>query len=84
MATVVITPDAQRQFEELPLPIQGRVRKIFLRLSKWPAVSGHKPLKGHYAGSYRIRTGDYRVVFQAARDTVKIWKIGDRKDVYLD
>ena len=54
----------------------------------WPAVSGAKPLRGDLQGSYRIRTGDYRVVFSLATDpstaerVVKVWKIGYRGTVY--
>jgi mRNA-degrading endonuclease RelE of RelBE toxin-antitoxin system len=82
---VEIGPAAQRQFDELPLPIQARAREVFMRLRKWPNVSGAKPLKGDYAGSYRIRTGDYRLVFKPLGNTkLNVWKIGDRKDVYLD
>ena len=58
---------------------------MFVRPGKWPAISGAKPLKGEYSGSYRIRTGDYRIVFRPVGDAkVTIWKIGNRKDVYLD
>ena len=82
MATVVITPAAQREFQQLPLPIQGRVRNVFARLRDWPNMSGAKPLRGALAGSYRIRTGDYRVVFRVSGTTVMVWKIGYRGDVY--
>ena len=82
---VEIGPDAQAQFEELPLVIQARARSVFIRLRNWPDVSGAKPLKGDYAGSFRIRTGDYRIVFKPVSATkLNVWKIGDRKDVYLD
>lgn len=82
MATVTITPEAQREFEELPLPIQRRVRDVFVRLTHWPRVSGVKPLRGALAGNYRIRTGDYRVVFRVRGTVVTVWKIGYRGDVY--
>jgi mRNA-degrading endonuclease RelE of RelBE toxin-antitoxin system len=82
MATVVITADAQREFEKLPLPIQARVRAVFARLQSWPDVSGAKPLRGDLAGSSRIRTGDYRVIFKPRGDDVVVWKIGYRGGVY--
>ena len=58
-----------------------------VRLAQWPAVSGMKRLRGKLAGSYRIRTGDYRIVFRIEEQTendarVVIWKIGYRGDVY--
>jgi len=64
--------------------MQPRVDNIILRLARWPAVSGVKPLVGPLAGNFRIRTGDYRIVFRVSGDKVIVWKIGDRKDVYLD
>lgn len=82
MASVIITPSAQREFRALPLPIQGRVREVFARLRNWPNVSGVKALRGNLAGNYRIRTGDYRVVFRVQGSIVIVWKIGYRGDVY--
>lgn len=84
MANVIVTATAQREFQALPLPIKRRVRNVFVRLENWPAVSGCKPLRGNLQGSYRIRTGDYRVVFKPSADnlTVVVWKIGYRGDVY--
>jgi mRNA interferase RelE/StbE len=83
-ATVTITPAAKIELESVPLVIRNRINEIFERLSKWPAVSGAKPLRGDLHGSYRIRTGDYRIVFTASADGQKItvWKIGNRGTVY--
>jgi mRNA-degrading endonuclease RelE of RelBE toxin-antitoxin system len=87
MADVEITPDALAELAEVPRPIQRRIRDVFVRLTHWPTVSGVKSLRGDLAGSYRIRTGDYRVVFRVterldAGDLVTVWKIGYRGDVY--
>ncbi len=84
MAMVIVTPNAQAEFNELPLPIQSRVLAVFKRLESWPNVSGAKPLRGKLAGNYRIRTGDYRVIFhyRKSSDIVTVWKIGFRGDIY--
>jgi mRNA-degrading endonuclease RelE of RelBE toxin-antitoxin system len=84
MMQVGLTAEAIEQYGELPRSIQPRVDKIILRLAKWPNVSGAKPLTAGLAGSFRIRTGDYRIVFRVSGEKVTVWKIGDRKDVYLD
>jgi mRNA interferase RelE/StbE len=81
---VGLTPEAAEQFNKLPRGIQPRIDNIILRLAKWPDVSGAKPLVGPLVGNFRIRTGDYRVVFRVKNDNLIVWKIGDRKDVYLD
>jgi mRNA interferase RelE/StbE len=68
----------------VPVRIQQRIAEIVERLAKWPEVSGAKPLRGNLHGNYRIRTGDYRVVFSVSADgtTVTIWKIGNRRGLY--
>ena len=82
MASVLLTPSAQREFSALPVVIRARVAKVLERLEKWPAVSGAKPLRGELAGRYRIRTGDYRVQFVPVGDVVTVEKIGHRDGFY--
>jgi len=87
MAEIEITPTALAELANVPRPVQRRIRDIFVRLQSWPQVSGAKPLRGKLAGNYRIRTGDYRIVFKVHERTthdwrVIVWKIGYRGDVY--
>ena len=82
MATVELTPDADKQAEELPAVILERVRKLIGRLELWPAVSGAKPLSGNLAGWYRLRTGDYRLRFYVQGDKIIVDKIGHRSEFY--
>jgi mRNA-degrading endonuclease RelE of RelBE toxin-antitoxin system len=86
MPNVRITESARSEFELLPVPIAARVLEIFERLTKWPDVSGTKALRGKLAGSFRVRTGAYRVLFRVdrAKDEVVVWKLDNRKDVYED
>jgi mRNA-degrading endonuclease RelE of RelBE toxin-antitoxin system len=77
-----LTPQAAEQVNSLPQPIRGRLLDIYQRLAKWPSVSGAKPLRGDLVGNYRVRTGDYRIVFTVKGDDVIIWKIGNRGGIY--
>jgi mRNA interferase RelE/StbE len=79
---VTITATAQHEFAMLPRVIQARVLALFERLAQWPTVSGAKPLTGKLAGRYRIRTGDYRVLFRVHGDAVIVEKIGHRDRFY--
>lgn len=81
---VGLTPEAAEQYGKLPRGIQPRIDNLIRRLVQWPEVSGAKPLVGRWKGNFRIRTGGYRIVFRVSADKVTVWKIGDRKDVYLD
>jgi mRNA-degrading endonuclease RelE of RelBE toxin-antitoxin system len=84
MAVVVYEPDAAEQLAALPASIQRRIATIVMRLERWPAVSGAKPLRGRLAGHFRMRTGDYRVQFHVERETVMIERVGHRNGCYED
>jgi mRNA-degrading endonuclease RelE of RelBE toxin-antitoxin system len=79
---VELTPQAAKELDSVPLAVHGRVFDIMERLTRWPAVSGSKPLRYELKGSFRIRTGAYRVVFRVQGQHVIIWKIDNRRDVY--
>jgi mRNA-degrading endonuclease RelE of RelBE toxin-antitoxin system len=55
---------------------------VIARLTQWPNVSGAKPLRHDLKGAYRIRTGDFRVVFIVKGNIVVITRIDNRRDVY--
>jgi len=75
---VVLTPEAAKQLDQLPLVIRVRVLGILHRLEQWPDVSGAKALSGRLAGHRRIRTGDYRVQFCVTAHAIIIERIGHR------
>lgn len=80
------TAEARSGFTALPLPMQARVRDVYLRLVRWPDVSGAKPLRGSLRGAYRIRAGDWRVLFtvDVTARRVTVFRIANRRDVYED
>lgn len=84
MLRVVLTPTAARDFSALPLTMKRRVQTVFVRLASWPATSGAKPLRRALAGTFRIRTGDWRVVFRVDAEEILIERIAHRRDVYGD
>ncbi len=81
---VELTADAVEQLGKLPSPIVGRVDTVVSRLRDWPNVSGVKRLTGNLKGNFRVRTGDYRVIFRLDGRRIVIWRIANRRDVYED
>jgi mRNA interferase RelE/StbE len=81
---VLLSPEGQADLDRLPVTIHARVEGIIARLAEYPNVSGAKPLKGEWAGHFRIRTGDWRVVFQVIEPNVIIVRIMHRSKVYED
>jgi len=84
MTTVLLTGEGQADFDRLPAAMQARVLGIFARLEAWPLVSGAKPLRYDWKGHFRIRAGDWRVIFRLVAPDVLIVRIQHRRDVYED
>ena len=83
---VDFTKAAEEQLESIP---KSDVRKILKRIEKLslnPFPLGFEKLKGSHFESYRIRQGDYRVLYAVYEDKllVLVIKIGHRKEVYRD
>jgi mRNA interferase RelE/StbE len=43
-----------------------------------------KPLAGSLKGHYRLRVGDYRVIYRVNDDVVTVVAIGHMRDIYND
>jgi len=82
MPQVQLTPGAAKDVQRLPTAVKARVGDVIARLTNWPKVSGAKPLRHELQGAYRIRTGDYRVVFTVKEGVVVVFRIDNRRDVY--
>ena len=71
--------------EDIPaLPVRNKEqikRAIEERLTVDPVGLG-KPLRYSLSGLRRLRVGDYRIIYLIQGATVKIVKIGHRKEVY--
>ena len=82
MGRVVLTPAAQKQMAALPGGMIRRINEVLSRLQRWPDVSGAKPLQRNLKGNHRIRCGDWRVLFRVEGETVIVWAVDNRRDVY--
>jgi mRNA interferase RelE/StbE len=79
--TVLILPSAQKQLDKLHNAIATRIEDKMMELEQDPRPPGCKKLKGRDA--YRIRIGDYRVIYeiQDGRLIVTVITIGHRREV---
>jgi mRNA interferase RelE/StbE len=80
---IVFTPAAERVFVALSKDVQRRIDQRLLALQDNPRPAGIKALKGD-AGIYRLRVGDYRVLYKVHDDqvVVVIVAVGHRREVY--
>jgi mRNA interferase RelE/StbE len=85
MYRLLYQPKAEKQFRSLPVRVQRRVAAGIDALAHWP-LHGQDviALKGEYEGMWRMRVGDYRVIFavDVARQAVLIVRIASRQQAY--
>ena len=81
---VELTKKAQRQFNALPVVVQSLVEPKIRALANDPRPNGVTKLKGK--DQYRIRTGDYRVVYEVedAILLVAVVRVAHRSRVYKE
>ena len=73
---------AKEDWPRLPKAVQERVGKsIMSKLTTRPEVYG-KPLRQSLKNNYKLRVGDYRVVYRIKGKTVIIWAIDHRAIIY--
>lgn len=59
-------------------------RRILNKIEKALRAQGKtgKPLTGEFAGLYRLRVKDYRVIYARTTEGYLVLRIGHRRDVY--
>jgi mRNA interferase RelE/StbE len=80
---ITIKPSALKELNGIPKKILQQIVKRIGQLASNPRPIGCKKLSGQER--YRIRQGDYRVVYGISDSlkTVDIVKVAHRRDVYL-
>ena len=79
---LLIKPSAAKELEALPTKDRRKVITKIEALANEPRPHGCEKLSGQE--QYRVRQGDYRVVYgiDDAAQTVLVVKVGHRRDVY--
>ena len=63
--------------------IKMQLKSKLEQLAQNPDVMpGIKPMSGEWAGYYRMRHGDLRVIYDRLGDTIVISHVGQRGDIY--
>jgi mRNA interferase RelE/StbE len=82
---IQFTKGVLRQLKKLRLDVKERIEAKIQDLAIEPRPNGVKKLEDE-DGLYRIRVGDYRVIYQILDDIllVSIVKVKHRREVYRD
>ncbi len=81
--TILFARSARKELESLPNDAVQKILSAIEKLSFNPISNGCKKLKGE-KNLWRIRVGDYRVIYSIFSDTliIDIIRIRHRKEVY--
>jgi mRNA interferase RelE/StbE len=77
----------EKAFENLKRLDKSVAERILIKL-EWlatnAAIMAHAPLTGQWSGFYRLRVGDYRVIYQMDRENlvIVVEVIGHRSKIY--
>lgn len=77
-------PRIESQLRKIPKFIREQILDRIEKLSDDPRPNGVEPLQGSDKGLFRVRQGDYRIVYsiQDQKLLVLIVRIAHRKEVY--
>ena len=74
-----------KDLDGVPKKDVERIKELFKQMEETPVMHGTEKLSGG-SGMYRIRQGDYRILYTVdhERKEVRVFKVRDRKEVYRD
>lgn len=80
---VTLSPMAARQLRKLDAQVRRRIQAALDLLAEQPRPPSATRLVGG-AGEWRVRTGDYRIVYEIEDDRllILVLRIGHRREVY--
>jgi len=80
--TILFHPDAGQDIAALPPAMKKRLKKAIVeRLMTEPTLYG-KPLRATLKGYWKLRVGDYRVVYAIQGTDLIIYAVCHRREVY--
>ncbi len=80
---IVFTKESAKDIEKLDQTVKKQLYKklvYFKDLADIKVVA--KKLHNHEAGEYRLRVGNFRIIFDLDKHTIVVLRIQHRKDVY--
>jgi mRNA interferase RelE/StbE len=80
---ILLTKTAQKDLARIPKDRRSQVLQALRALESWPLLEGLDiaRLKGYTEKIYRLRIGDYRVVFLTAEDAIYILRVVSRQEL---
>lgn len=78
---IEIRKSAIKDLQKINEPFKSKLHEKIISLQNFPDVSNIKKLT-NFEPAYRMRVGDYRVLFDVLEDTILIGRVLHRKESY--
>ena len=84
MFELVYAKSIRKDLKKISNPILKQIKEFVGELKQFPDISNLKSLNNHPIADYRLRVGNYRVLFDVNWDEKEIYilKIGHRSKIY--
>lgn len=79
---VIIQKRVLKELEKINEPDYSKIKDAIIGLAENPRPHGYKKLKGR--DGYRIRVGDYRIIYEVFDHilSIDVLNLGHRRDIY--
>ena len=78
---LVISPRAEKQLKKLSKVFQIIIAKKIRTIRDDQKIKSEESLRG-YSNIFRVRVGEYRIVYKRTKHIIYIILIGHRRDIY--
>ena len=84
MYKILFTKQAYKSLRRIPSDIVGRIRERLGQIAKDPYAQNPNVTKLQNRPGYRLRVGDWRVIYDVQEDEliILVIKVGSRGDIY--
>jgi mRNA interferase RelE/StbE len=82
--TLLLERQAEKDLRSLPTHVLRRIDKRLLALADNPLPRGSKKLRGKESEGFRLKTGDYRILYTVDNTdkVIKVYRIKHRREAY--
>ena len=82
--TIHLERRAEREFRRLPREAIRRIDAMLRQLASNPRPDGVVKLLGRTASGWRVRVGEYRILYQIddSRNRVDVYRVKHRREAY--
>ena len=78
---IIVEKDAVKDIQNISEPFKTQIKNKIQTLANYPNIANIKKLKNHNP-TYRLRVGNYRVLFNIEDDIIVIGRIKHRREAY--